>query len=119
MKRSWLRGLLFVATLFAGAYGATAEAGGWARRYAAQYPWHYNYYDPAWTPQPHALVVPPTTCRHVEYNWGVTGTELQRIPHQYQQGFGGGSSSGGYYAPAPVQPTSTNQMGVYYIRGPW
>ena len=120
MKRSWMRGLLYTAVLFGCAECATAEAGGFmARRYAQQYSWHHNYYDPAWTPQPHALVVPPTVHRHVEYNWGVAGTENLKIRHQFSRGFDGSVPGGGYFAPQPVAPTSTNQAGVYYIRAPW
>jgi hypothetical protein len=120
MKRSWRRAVLAAAVLFACVHAVTAEAGGWiARRYAQQYSWHHDYYDPAWAPQPHALVVPPTTHRHVEYNWGVAGTENLPIRHQFNRGYYGEVYGGGAFAPTPPQPTSTHQFGVYYIRAPW
>jgi hypothetical protein len=120
MKRSWWCGLFLATAFVVGSISTTAEAGPIQRRwYAQHYSWHHDYYDPAWGPAPHALVVPPTTCRHVEYNWGVAGTENLPIRHQFQTGFNGGAMGGGYFAPAPVQPSSTNQMGVYYIRAPW
>jgi hypothetical protein len=119
MKRSWWCGLLMGALLL-GALSATAEAGGLARRwYATHYSWHHDYYDPAWGATPHALVVPPTTHCHVEYNWGAAGTENLPIKHQFQRGWNGDAPGGGYFAPAPVHPSSTKQTGVYYIRAPW
>lgn len=85
-------------------------------------PWHGNYYDPQWAGVPHALVVPPTVHRQIKYGWGASGTDLQRIRHQYGAvgpgadiGINGGA---GMFQPQPVQPTHTDQFGTYYIRGP-
>jgi hypothetical protein len=119
MKFSWLARLFVTAVVVACA--AAVEAGPFSNRYMSRaYSWHDNYYDPAWGPQPHALVVPPNTHSHVEYNWGVGGTEWLPIPHQYRAGYtGAGSIGAGPFLPMPVQPSSTRQMGVYYIRAPW
>lgn len=120
MKSNWLRGLIIAAAIALFAAPATVEARRYGQRALAQnYSWHHNYYDPAWGPEPHALVVPPGVNGHVEYNWGVAGTDFLPIPHQYHRGIGGGLGLGaGPFAPAPVVPYSTNQMGVYYIRAP-
>ena len=47
------------------------------------YPWHGNYYDPAWGGSPVALVVPPTATLQTKYSWGVTNTDVVRIYHQF------------------------------------
>jgi hypothetical protein len=115
----WLRGLLLAVVCVASTSQAT-DAGELHQRFIQRhYSWNYNYYDPAWGASPHALVSPPNAKRHTEYNWGVCGNETTRINHQF---IGGMRSLPGAYGspvyPAPVQPSSTNQMGVYYIRAP-
>ncbi|HEX3872395.1 MAG TPA: hypothetical protein VHV77_18245 [Pirellulales bacterium] len=87
------------------------------RIYANRSPWDQGYYNPAWG-QPHALVVPPTAELQSHYRWGVTGTDVTPIYHQFGRArppvyLGPGS------VPTPPQPWSTDQFGVYYIRGPW
>jgi hypothetical protein len=80
-------------------------------------PWDRGYYDPAWG-QPHALVVPPTAERQSNYQWGVCGTTSTPIYHQFRRPLPSVYIGGGYQ-PMPVQPSSTDQFGVYYVRGPW
>jgi hypothetical protein len=94
-----------------------ASAGG---RYKASSPtWHGDYYEAGWG-MPLALVVPPKAERQVHYGWGVGATRITPIGYQYQPGY----PIPGYYhragfQPVPQWPTSTDQLGVYYIRGPW
>lgn len=119
MKRAFLS-LAFAAMIAAG-WSNEACARGFGRfgGHGSQ-PWHGNYYDPQWAGVPHAMVVPPTVHRQIKYGWGASGTDLQRIRHQYgaAQGDIGVSGGGGMFQPQPVQPTHTDQFGTYYIRGP-
>jgi len=91
---------------------------------AATTPWHGNYYHVMYG-QPIALVVPPTAEKQCDYQWGVCGTEVTRIDHQFQRNYPGaamvGPAAAGPYGflPTPWQPSSTRQFGVYYVRGPW
>ncbi len=85
---------------------------------AQQQPWHGGYYHLAWG-EPVALVVPPTAGRQTKWAWGVTNTEVRPIWHQYERAYPGPFGGGAGFAPQPYWPSSTDQFGVYYIRGPW
>lgn len=81
--------------------------------------WHGAYYEAGWG-MPLALVVPPTAERQVHYGWGVGATRTTPIHHQFEPGY----AMPGYYhragfLPVPQWPSDTDQLGVYYIRGPW
>ena len=91
----------------------------YAYRQAQILPWHNAFYDPYWG-EPIALVVPPTAEFQCNYGWGVCGTRVSPIYHQFGRPFYGyyGVGDGRFY-PTPVQPSDTQQFGVYYIRGPW
>jgi hypothetical protein len=100
-----------------------AEGGNrWAQAayYRSQmYPWHGGYYEAAWG-MPVALVVPPTAENQVKMHWGVGGTRVVPIDHQFKRDYPGE----GYYdragfLPTPPWPSDTDQFGVYYVRGPW
>jgi hypothetical protein len=85
------------------------------------YDWHAGYVDPQWA-TPHALVVPPTACREITYQWGVGSAEQRRIRPTYHGvagvGSGGYAAYGGAFRPAPIHPTHTDQLGTYYVRFP-
>ncbi|HEX4131110.1 MAG TPA: hypothetical protein VHZ24_13805 [Pirellulales bacterium] len=120
MKIRWL---VIVGLGIVGLVAAGARAQGPIQRLgyrivANNRPWHYGYYDPAWG-QPHALVVPPTAENQVKYSWGVTGTTVTPIYHQFRRPYPGAWFGGPGILPAPAQPASTDQFGVYYVRGPW
>jgi hypothetical protein len=90
-----------------------------ARRQSAGVPWDGGYYDVMWG-QPVALVVPPTAELQTHYNWGVAQTSVTPIWHQYQRAYPGPYAPGGRgFMAAPSIPSSTDQSGDYYIRGPW
>lgn len=89
-----------------------------ARRRAAMTPWHGNYYHAAWG-QPVALVVPPNAGMHTDWQWGVSGTRISTIRHQFAPGYPGPSVPARGFLPTPVWPSDTSQFGVYYIRAPW
>jgi hypothetical protein len=81
--------------------------------------WHGDYYEAGWG-MPLALVVPPKAENQVDYGWGVGATRITPIGQQFQPGY----PMPGYYhragfLPVPLWPSDTNQLGVYYIRGPW
>jgi hypothetical protein len=81
--------------------------------------WHGDYYHVAWG-TPVALVVPPNAEMQTNYHWGVGGTRITPIWHQFRPGFPG--PNGGeavIFRPTPQWPSDTNQFGVYYVRGPW
>ena len=93
------------------------------RQYAAwrasQTNWHGNYYDVAWG-TPVALVVPPTAGYQTKWSWGVGNTEVVPIYHQFGRSYpGAGAAGGAAFLPTPAWPNSTDQFGVYYVRGPW
>jgi hypothetical protein len=82
--------------------------------------WQRGYYDPAWG-MPLALVTPPTARAHTEYAWGVNGTRITPIYHQFRPSWVPpvGVYDSRAFWPAPPQPTNSNQFGVYYVRSPW
>jgi hypothetical protein len=92
-----------------------------AQQRAAQTPWHGNYYYPQWG-APVALVVPPTAEFQTNYSWGVPASRISPIDAQFTRnfpGWGPGVVGGTGFLPPPQQPSDTNQIGVYYVRGPW
>lgn len=88
--------------------------------HAAQQPWHGAYYYGAYG-RPVALVVPPTSAFQTEWAWGVGQTKTRPIYHQFQMGVPAtvGTDGGYRFAPTPYWPSSTEQFGVYPVRGPW
>ena len=83
--------------------------------------WHGDYYYTAWG-TPVSLVVPPTAEMTTDYHWGVGGTRITPIYHQFRPGFPGYGPPGVgpvAFRPTPRWPSDTNQFGVYYNRGPW
>jgi len=86
----------------------------------AQYvPWHAPYYHTMYG-KPVALVVPPTVFMQSHYGWGVNGTRMTPIYHQFARPYGGNVDTRGTpLRPTPRWPSDTDQFGVYYIRGPW
>ena len=102
---------------------ATAGQGGLKSRVAARqsqmYPWHGDYYDATWG-MPVAVVVPPTAEAQTHLGWGVGATRITPIQHQYGRPYSGpGVYNRAWFRPTPAQPSSTDQFGDYYIRGPW
>lgn len=81
--------------------------------------WHGDYYHVAWG-TPVSLVVPPTAEMSTDYHWGVGGTRITPIWHQFRPGYPGGNAGATtIFQPTPRWPSDTNQFGVYYNRGPW
>ncbi|HEY2761278.1 MAG TPA: hypothetical protein VGI75_11055 [Pirellulales bacterium] len=118
MRRSIFAAMIFVATATS-AITAKAELPQVYCYQQAQYlPWHNGYYDPAWG-EPYALVVPPTAEFQANYGWGVCGTRVSPIYHQFGRPFPGFGVGGGAFRPTPLNPSDTQQFGVYYVRGPW
>jgi hypothetical protein len=103
---------------------AMAGLGGVKNRVAARQsqmsPWHGSYYDTAWG-MPVAVLVPPTAKSQVHWDWGVGATRITPIPHQFQRGYPGPGTTYNrtWFRPTPAWPSSTDQFGDYYIRGPW
>ncbi len=91
-----------------------------AYRQSQTTPWHGGYYDVAWG-APVALVVPPTAESEWHLGWGVGASRVTPIQHQFQRGYPAGSGASGDtgFQPTPRWPSSTDQFGDYYIRGPW
>ena len=124
MKRLLLCGiaamvLTAIAVQTASAHFPVWNQQAWAARRGQALPWHNAYYHAAYG-EPIALVVPPTAEYQSQYGWGVGGTRVTPIYHQFGRAYPGGSAGAyGYYYPTPAWPSDTNQFGVYYIRGPW
>jgi hypothetical protein len=90
----------------------------WNEYQEDQYAWHDNYNYWRWN-RPTALVVPPTAAFQTSYAWGVSQTRSLPIYHQFGRNEPG-SSGGSYdYSSTPYWPSSTEQFGVYPVRGPW
>jgi len=90
-----------------------------AYRQAQTYPWHGGYYDVAWG-MPVAVVVPPTAESQTHWGWGVGATRVTPIQHQFHRNYpGSGMFKRSWFRPTPPWPSSTDQFGDYYIRGPW
>ncbi len=82
-------------------------------------PWNAGYYSAGWG-MPIALVVPPKAATQTAWGWGVGNTRVTPINHQFHAMCPVSGSYHPYsFAPKPVWPRDTQQMGVYYIRGPW
>lgn len=82
--------------------------------------WHGAYCAVDWG-TPVALVCPPNAGRQTKYNWGVTNTQVVPISHQFGRNYPGPGAAGGGvgFLPTPIWPNSTDQFGIYYVRGPW
>jgi hypothetical protein len=90
-----------------------------AARQSQTYPWHGGYYDAAWG-MPVAVVVPPTAESQAHLGWGVGATRVTPIQHQFGRAYPGpGVYDRSTFRPTPAWPSSTDQLGDYYIRGPW
>ena len=92
----------------------------WNNTMAQTKPWHggYNYWR--WN-QPTALVIPPTASFSTSYGWGVGQTRSLPNYHQFGRTNPGGGLGvgGGMFSSPPYWPSSTNQLGVYPVRGAW
>lgn len=124
MKRFIILSCCAVALVAVALTTPSEAAHGWANRkaqwFALQSPWHDQYAH--WNyGQPVALMVPPTANAQTHWGWGVGTTRMTPIYHQFARpypGDGGGRDMCPFYA-TPYWPSSTDQYGVYYIRGPW
>jgi hypothetical protein len=109
-------------------YPRREQANRWAHAHAMTMPWHGPYYHTSYG-RPVALVVPPTVTSSSHLGWGISGSEVRPMHHQYGMGQSarGGRQTGGRQtggsAPqlygTPMWPQNTDQFGVYYVRGPW
>ena len=104
MKRSITRGSGFGGRSPVSATTAKAELPQTYCYLQSQYlPWHNGYYDPAWG-EPYALVVPPTAEFQANYGWGVCGTRVAPIYHQFGRPFPGYGVGGGSIPPHSAEP---------------
>jgi hypothetical protein len=113
----------FLSTVVAAAVALTcleqAAQAGHGRAKSPDPAWHGGYYEPEWG-MPLALVVPPNAEMQAHYGWGVGATRTTPIFYQYQPGYPNpGYYNRAWFQPVPPWPSSTDQLGVYYIRGPW
>ena len=99
---------------------AQAFEGFFAKRRAMKANWHQGYYQGQWG-APLALVVPPNVDFQTNYGNSVGTTQVTRIWPKFTQSYPGDATPGNApkYKPVPNWPTSTQQLGTYYIRGPW
>lgn len=80
--------------------------------------WAGGYYHVMWG-EPVALVVPPTAAYQTHWSWGVAQTSITPIWPQFGRAYPGPVVPSRGYLPTPPWPSSTDQFGVYYVRGPW
>jgi hypothetical protein len=115
-----LAAVLWAAPTSAADFGSDPSwSGRKAQWFAYQYPWHAQYAHTQYG-QPVALVVPPTANAQSHWGWGVGSARMTPIYHQYDRRYRapGGGANCPFHA-TPTWPSSTDQFGVYYIRGPW
>ncbi|MBN1912010.1 MAG: hypothetical protein JW818_19970 [Pirellulales bacterium] len=124
MKKIFLPSLLALALAAtslvdsAGAFERTLQ-GAVAYHRAQRCPWHGAYVHPAYN-MPIALVVPPTAEKQTHWGWGVGNTRITTIRHQFGRNYPGPMSyDGSAFRARPGWPSSTDESGVYYVRGPW
>lgn len=109
--------IVMVASFAASAHAKAPYLRSSSRR-AAKYNWHANYSHSAYG-QPVALVVPPTAQLQTSWNWGAPSSHVRRIDHQFGRDHRHQGSFVSRFRSTPPQPNSTDQFGVYYVRGPW
>ena len=92
----------------------------WPNRRAQMYNWHANYVYTDYG-VPTALVVPPTADLQTNWSWGAPSLSISRIDHQFTRNYPGPGpyAAGRPFRYTPAWPQSTQQFGVYYVRGPW
>ena len=115
--------MLFVAVvaIFATVSEAHPHANRRAARHAQSTSWNAPYYNTA-TGYAIPLVVPPTAHMQTRWSWGVSQDTMIPIYHQFRRPYSGdGGRFGGEQGlqGTPRWPSHTDQMGVFYIRGPW
>jgi hypothetical protein len=111
--------LALVVSASAQAHGVGSLKNVRARSQAHTYPWHGMYYDATWN-MPVALVVPPTAENQKKYEWGVGASRVVPIEHQFGRAYPGeGAYDRRNFRPTPAWPSNTDELGVYYVRGPW
>ena len=81
-------------------------------------PWHGMYYSPA-VGVPQALVVPPTVHCQAHLSSTTAGTRVSGIRAKFKaiELAPGVYDPRGFY-PTPRWPSSTDQLGTYYVRAP-
>lgn len=79
--------------------------------------WHRNHFHQQWG-TPVALVVPPTVGAQTIWSRGVGGTRVVPLYSQFSKGGAGPVQPRGFAA-QPMWPYSTDEFGVYNVRGPW
>jgi len=81
--------------------------------------WNGAYYDVTYG-APVALVIPPTAELQTHYGWGVGNTRITPNCPQFNRIYpGAGVYDRRAFLSTPPWPSSTDQFGVYYVRGPW
>mgnify|MGYP001817773525 CR=1 FL=1 len=88
-----------------------------ARFYNAYSSWHMPYAHAEWG-RPVALIVPPNVNMQTDYAWGVGRNRMTPINYQFARPYANPTAASPLY-PAPTWPYDTQQVGVYYVRGPW
>ena len=91
----------------------------WERERANATPWNGAYRHQAYS-TPLAVIVPPTATTYRSLGWGVSKNVVSPLYHQFQLGAPRARKAGyGPYKSLPMYPSSSDQYGAYYIRGPW
>lgn len=92
----------------------------WNQQQMDNYSWHGGYKNWQWG-TPTAVVVPPTSGYQSSYAWGVGQVRSTPIHHQFGSGAAAsiGGGTGGGLSTTPYWPQSTDQFGLYPVRGPW
>ncbi|OYV87578.1 MAG: hypothetical protein B7Z73_09885 [Planctomycetia bacterium 21-64-5] len=109
---------LVLASVFGSAANPALARGNLRARRQSGTEWAGGYYHTMWG-QPVALVVPPTAELQTHWNWGVAQTSVTPIWPQFTRAYPGPYAGGRGFLPTPRWPGSTDQFGVYYVRGPW
>jgi hypothetical protein len=80
--------------------------------------WNGAYYAPE-VGVPQALVVPPHSFKQTSLGSTLGASHADFVCPQFRRDYPAGSTYLRTFQPAPVWPSDTQQMGYYYVRGPW
>ena len=91
----------------------------WEREHANATPWNGMYHHQSHN-TPLAIIVPPTAATSRSLGWGVSKNVVTPLYHQYQLNTPQSLRTfPGPYKSTPMFPSNSDELGAYYIRGPW
>jgi hypothetical protein len=113
-----MKTLLFASLAATAAAGALLVAPSQSKAFWNQCCTPETYYSHPEYGRPLTVLLAPTVHKQINYQWGVPGVRVDRTSSQFQRGAPCCPGCGSTQTP-PYWPTSTTQLGTYYMRVPW